>query len=121
MDFNSLNDESYIDLLQKTTILNYSFEDTFQAFDNKENFMFLDPPYHKVFSDYDKLGFTEDDHIKLSECFKTTKNKCLMVIGKTDFIVNLYKDYIVEEYDKKYSIDTKKNKSNSKHLIIKNY
>ena len=25
-----------------------------------------------------------------------------MIIGKTDFIVDLYKDYIISEYDKKY-------------------
>ena len=48
-----------------------------------------------------------------------------MIIGKTDFIVDLYKDYIVGEYDKKYRFKIHSNRVgdeiNTKHLIIKNY
>ena len=45
-----------------------------------------------------------------------------MVIGETDFIKDLYKDYIIEVYGKKYSITTYSKKVSSKtHLIIKNY
>lgn len=121
VDYLSLLDKNYSELLKKTNILNYSFEDIFKKYNDKDNFMFLDPPYHQVFSDYDKSGFIEKDHFNLSECFKKTKNKCLLIMGKTFFIKELYKDYIIEEYDKKYSIDTKEEKSNSKHLIIKNY
>ena len=48
-----------------------------------------------------------------------------MIRGKTDFIVDLYKDYIVDEYDKKYKFKLYNNRIgdeiNTKHLIIKNY
>lgn len=48
-----------------------------------------------------------------------------MVVGKTEFIENLYKDYIVDEYDKKYKFKIKDgrvgNEINNKHLIICNY
>ena len=48
-----------------------------------------------------------------------------MIIGKTDFICDLYKDYIVGEYDKKYRFKLHSgrvgNEINNKHLIIKNY
>ena len=48
-----------------------------------------------------------------------------MIIGKTDFIVDLYKDYIVDEYDKNYRFKIHSNRVgkeiNTKHLIIKNY
>ncbi len=48
-----------------------------------------------------------------------------MVIGKTPFIEELYKDYIVEEYDKKYKFKLYGGRVgdeiNTKHLVIKNY
>ena len=64
--------------------------------------MFLDPPYDSVFTEYGYCSFGKEDHIKLNTLFKQTKIKCLMIIGKTDFICDLYKDYIYGEYDKKY-------------------
>ena len=57
--------------------------------------------------------------------FKNTNIKCLMIIGKTDFICDLYKDYIVGEYDKAYKFKIYGGRVgdeiNKKHLIIKNY
>jgi DNA adenine methylase len=48
-----------------------------------------------------------------------------MIIGKTKFIQDLYKDYIIDEYDKKYKFKLYDNRIgdeiNSKHLIIKNF
>jgi hypothetical protein len=48
-----------------------------------------------------------------------------MIIGKTDYIVSLYKDYIKGEYDKKYKFKLYGNRIgseiNNKHLIICNY
>ena len=84
--------------------------------------MFLDPPYDSEFTDYGYCSFGKEEHEKLAECFKNTKIKCLMIIGKTDFISNLYKDYIVDEYDKKYRFKLHSgrvgNEINTKHLII---
>jgi DNA adenine methylase len=48
-----------------------------------------------------------------------------MIIGKTELIMELYKDFIVDEYDKKYKFKLYNNRIgdeiNTKHLIIKNY
>ena len=48
-----------------------------------------------------------------------------MIIGKTKFIEDLYKDYIVGEYDKKYRFKLHSGRIgdeiNTKHLIIINY
>ena len=45
-----------------------------------------------------------------------------MVIGKTDFIEELYDGYIVEQYHKNYDINSiNKNVEGSVHLIIKNF
>ena len=71
------------------------------------NFMFLDPPYDSEFTDYGYCTFGKEEQKKLAKCFKETNIKCLMIIGKTPFIEELYKDYIVGEYDKKYRFNVK--------------
>ena len=125
VSWKELEDERYCQLLNRTTILHLPFEDVFAQYNNEENFMFLDPPYDSKFTDYGYCSFTKDHHLRLAECFKTTKSKCMMVIGKTPFIEELYKDYIVSEFDKKYAFKLHSGRVgdeiNTKHLIILNY
>jgi DNA adenine methylase len=87
--------------------------------------MFLDPPYDSEFTDYGYCTFGKEEHKKLANCFKTTNIKCLMIIGKTPFIEELYKEYIVADYDKKYRFKLHSGRIgdeiNTKHLVIKNY
>jgi len=119
-----LNNE-YEQLLKSTDIMNTSFEEVFKKYNDESNFVFLDPPYDSEFTDYGYCSFGKEEHKRLAECFKTTKNKCLMIIGKTDFIVDLYKDYIVANYDKKYKFKLHSKRVGSEidanHLVIKNY
>ena len=116
-NFSVLQNEKYVYLLKNTTILNSSFEYIFENYNDPKNFMFLDPPYDCEIIDYGYCAFGKEEHKKLAECFKTTNIRCLMVIGKTDFIEELYDGYIVEQYHKNYDF----NKKNVIHLIIKNY
>lgn len=115
----------YENLLKRTEIFNSSFELLFDKFNSEHNFMFLDPPYDSEFTDYGYCKFGKKEHEKLAECFKTTKIKCLMIIGKTPLIEKLYKDYIVGEYPKKYRFKLHSGRIgdniNTTHLIIKNY
>jgi DNA adenine methylase len=124
-NYEILKDKAYEDLLKGSEILNKGFEYVFANYNNENNFMFLDPPYDSTFTDYGYCTFEQKDHKKLAECFKQTKIKCLMIIGKTDFICDLYKGYIVGEYDKKYRFKIHSgrvgNEINTKHLIIMNY
>lgn len=125
INYEVLNDENYTKLLQRTEIFNKDFEFIFNEYNDENNFVFLDPPYDSKFTNY-MTSFTHKDHERLFNCFKNTKNKCLMIIGKTDFITNLYSDYIIEEYNKKYKFRLLKERITSenidnKHLIIKNY
>lgn len=124
-NYEELKNKEYEKLLQQTEIFNKSFEYIFEKYDNEKNFMFLDPPYDSQFTDYGYCSFGKEEQRKLAECFKKTKIKCLMVIGKTPFIQELYKDYIVGEYDKKYRFKLHSgrvgNEINTKHLIIKNF
>jgi len=107
----------YTSLLQRTKIYNIDYKEIFKIYNNKNYFMFLDPPYDCKTNKYDKTVFTREHHIDLAELFKTTNNKCLMVIAETDFIRDLYVDYISETYDVQYKNTHKINK----HLVIKNY
>jgi DNA adenine methylase len=97
----------------------------FDTYDDPNNFVFLDPPYDSVFTDYGYCSFGKDEHIKLANCFKTTKNKCLMIIGDTPFIRDLYDGFIADEYDKKYRFKLHSGRIgdeiNTKHLVIKNF
>ena len=124
-NYEDLLKKEYSNVLKNTEIFNKSFEYVFENYNSKDNFMFLDPPYDSQFTDYGYCKFGKEEHIKLYECFKSTNIRCLMVIGKTDFIKELYKDYIVEEYDKKYRFKLYGGRVgdeiDNKHLIICNY
>jgi DNA adenine methylase len=125
INYEELKNKKYEELLKRTEIIKTGFEYVFENYNDENNFMFLDPPYDSEFTDYGYCEFGREEQEKLAECFKETKIKCLMIIGKTDFIEELYKDYIVGEYDKKYRFKLYAGRVgdeiNTKHLIIKNY
>ena len=125
INYNDLTNKGYEVLLNRTEILNKDFEYIFTTYNDENNFMFLDPPYDSEFTDYGYCQFGKEEQKKLAALFKTTKIKCLMIIGKTKFIEELYSGYIVAEYDKKYKFKLYDNRIgdeiNTKHLVIKNY
>jgi DNA adenine methylase len=125
INYEELKNKKYEELLQKTEVLNKNFDYIFNNYNDNNNFMFLDPPYDSEFTNYGYCSFGKEEHRKLAELFKKTKNKCLMIIGETDFIKELYSDYIVSSYDKKYRFKLHSGRINdsinNKHLIIKNY
>ena len=81
--------------------------------------------YDSVFTDYGFCVFAKEHHRRLAECFKNSKAKCLMVIGETPFIRELYEGYIKHSYPKKYRFKLLKgrvdDKINTNHLVICNY
>ena len=125
INYNELINKEYETLLGRTEILNKSFDYIFENYNDENNFMFLDPPYDSEFTDYGYCKFGKEEQKKLALLFKNTKIKCLMIIGKTKFIEELYNGYIVDEYDKKYKFKLYDNRIgdeiNTKHLVIKNY
>jgi DNA adenine methylase len=124
-NFEILKEEKYCELFKNTDVLCKDFTWIFENYNDKDNFMVLDPPYDSEFTDYGYCSFGKEEHRKLAELFKTTKIRCLMIIGKTDFIEELYKDYIVKEYPKKYKFKLHSgrvsSKINTNHLVIKNF
>ena len=125
INYIDLKNKHYEELLHRTEILNNDFEYIFETYNDENNFMFLDPPYDSAFTDYGYCQFGKEEHIKLADLFKNTKIRCLMVIGKTKFIEELYKDYIIDEYEKKYKFKLHSGRVgdeiNTMHLVIKNY
>ena len=125
INYTDLKNKDYELLLSKTQILNKDFNYIFENYNDENNFMFLDPPYDSEFTDYGYCQFGKKEQEELARLFKDTKIKCLMIIGKTKFIEDLYKDYIIDEYDKKYKFKLYDNRIgdeiNIKHLIIKNF
>lgn len=121
----SLLTAEHHNLLKNAEIFNYSYEDIF-AMAKEDDFIFLDPPYDCVFSDYGnetmKDGFGEERHRKLAEGFRKLKCKALMVIGKTQLTEELYGDLVVAEYEKSYAVNIKNRfKSESQHILVANY
>lgn len=106
-----------------TSIYNLDFEDFLNLFNFNENdFIFLDPPYDSEFSTYDNNSFDRDEQIRLYNCIKNIKAKWMLIIKKTDFIYDLYKEFNIYEYNKNYLVSFKnRNTKNVKHLVITNY
>lgn len=116
---------SHSKLLQRAEIYNTDYTEIFNMC-CEDDFVFLDPPYDCVFSDYGneeyKEGFNEDDHRQLAKNFANLPCKALMVIGRTPLTEELYKGYIVDEYDKNYTVNIRNRfKSAAKHIVIANY
>lgn len=121
----SLVTKKHRDLLSNTEIYNTDYIEIFKMANNND-FIFLDPPYDCIFSDYGneeyKYGFEEKNHVELANSFRLLKCKALMVIGRTALTENLYKDLIVDEYIKSYSVNIRNRfKSSASHIIITNY
>ena len=125
VNFELIKDEDYTKLLKRTEVKLASFEDIFNEYNDGGNFVFLDPPYDSVFKNYGYCQFGPEYQKRLANIFKTTKNKCLMIIGDSELIRELYSGYIVDSYFKKYMFKIHSGRvsgdSGNQHLIIKNY
>ena len=112
--------------LSRTTIENLDFEDFLKKWSpQKEDFIFLDPPYDSDFSTYAQNEFTKDDQKRLADylCYKC-QAKWMMIIKYTPFIYSLYqnKGLTISTFDKKYLVSfMNRNDKKAEHLIILNY
>lgn len=124
-NYEELKNPDYRRLLQNAQIMNNDFEDVFNNCNSPNNFCFIDQPYDSVFTDYGYCRFDKKDQERLAKCFKATTMKCLMVVGETDYIRELYDGYIVDSYPKKYRFKLHSKRVgddiNNNHLVIKNY
>lgn len=116
---------SHSKLLQRAELFNTDYSDIFNMC-REDDFVFLDPPYDCIFSDYGneeyREGFNEDNHRQLANDFANLPCKALMVIGCTPMTEELYRGYIVDEYEKNYAVNIRNRfKSAAKHIVVANY
>ena len=116
---------SHSKLLQRADIFNTDYSEVFKMCES-DDFVFLDPPYDCVFSDYGneeyKEGFNDENHKRLANDFVNLPCKALMVIGKTPLTEHLYRGYIIDEYEKKYAVNIRNRfKAAAKHIVVANY
>ena len=121
----SILTEAHHNLLQNTEILNGDYREVF-ALAQPDDFVFLDPPYDCIFSDYGNVeyrdGFNEACHRQLAEDFFNLGCKALMVIGATPLTMELYGGHIVAQYDKNYSVNIRNRfQAEAIHIIVTNF
>lgn len=121
----SLITKKHSDLLATAEICNDDYKAVFEK-TRSDDFIFLDPPYDCVFSDYGnekyKNGFNDDCHIALAEDFKNLHCKALLVIGRTPLTEKLYGQMIVDEYVKSYAVNIRNRfKAAATHILVSNY
>lgn len=117
--------EQHSVLLQRANLFNLDYSEIFNM-SQQGDFIFLDPPYDCVFSDYGneeyRDGFSEENHRQLAQDFRNLGCMALMVIGRTPLTEELYNGLIVAEYGKQYAVNIRNRfRSTSNHLIITNY
>jgi len=113
-------------ILSNTIIETMDFEDFFQKYIlTDDDFVFLDPPYDSDFSKYEQNSFTLEDQIRLSKCLVNLNAKFILIIKKTDFIMDLYRDkpgVNITSFEKTYLYNVRgRNNRKTEHLLICNY
>lgn len=91
----------------------------------KDDLVYLDPPYHNTFTNYnaDTFGETQQRELKLFVDRLTEKGVNVMLSNSaTDFIKDLYKEYTIVNITTKYSLGGKgADRGNKQEVLIKNY
>lgn len=114
-----------IELFRNTEIYNLDFEEFLNMIKpEKEDFIFLDPPYDSDFSDYESRSFNRSDQERLADFLYTTSGQFILIIKDTPFISNLYtgkKGIRMLNFDKQYTYNVRgRNDRDVSHLIITN-
>lgn len=111
---------------RKSKIYNLDFEQFLKSTNpQKDDFIFLDPPYDSEFSTYAQNAFTKDDQKRLANYLITEcKAKWMMIIKYTDFIYSLYnkEGITIRTFNKEYVVSfMNRNDKHVTHLLITNY
>lgn len=121
----SLYDENNLqqlhNFLQNVDIKVQSFE---KIKPDKADFVYLDPPYHQVFTQYTDKDFGHDDQVALADFVNELSNNGVYVMlsnSDTDLIRDLYSNFNVEIIDAPRSINCKGNNRTGKEVVITNY
>lgn len=112
--------------LQNTVIECMDFEAFLTKYrPEKEDFLFLDPPYDTEFNTYAGNAFTLQDQERLAQyLLEDCAAQFMLVIKNTPTIMSLYaaKGLHIRTFSKKYMVSFQdRNDKNAEHLIITNF
>lgn len=126
-------EEKLVRHLGKTVIGNLDFYEFMQKYrPDREDFVFLDPPYDTEFSTYARNEFNKDDQARLADyLIRECEASFMIVIKNTEYIASLYPPGMrtanggrlrVMAFDKKYMVSFQdRNDKEAQHLLITNY
>ena len=114
--------------LQIVTIYNKDFEDVCSTVE-KDDFVYFDSPYLPKsktanFTAYSKDGFTEEDHIRLSNLYKKLDKKgakLMLSNNNVPKVKELYEGYRIIPLITKCSINSDGSNRTSKEVLVINY
>lgn len=114
--------------LKRVDIRNGDFEMVIHDI-SKNDFVYFDPPYHKLggysdFNRYTEMKFHENDQFRLASLcneLDSTGVKWALSNSNTDFIKRLYQGYNIHEIDARREINLNSANRNIKELLITNY
>jgi len=116
-------------VLQNVKIVLGSFEKCLQ-YAEKDDMIYLDPPYFPIsktanFTNYTKEIFGENEQYRLKKVFdELDKRGCKVLLSNSycELILDLYKDYKIEEVRAKRAINSLGSKRGKiKEVLIRNY
>lgn len=113
------------ELFKNTIIKNQDFEQLFNSYKfDRNDFIFLDPPYDTDFSDYENKVFDKSDQERLSHCLRKTDANFILIIKNTPFVYSLYEGrngIKMDSFEKTYLYNVKgRNERDVEHLIVYN-
>ena len=106
------------------------FEEFLLKYAKKEDFVYLDPPYHPVskysdFKRYTKEFFGEKEQIRLANIFRTLDERgCKLLLSNSysDLPIKLYKDYeIITVMAKRRINKDSTGRGEVKEILVRNY
>lgn len=114
------------EVLQNTEIVHSDYLNTLKKYAEKDDFIFLDPPYYPVgkFSDfkrYTKEFFYHEDHLNLKNEFdRLVKLGCNVILTNSNhpFILDLYRDYEIRIIDTKRLISSNPETRNGQDIVV---
>lgn len=112
----------YAERLKPVSIENLDFRDFIKQYDSDTTFFYLDPPYVGTENYYkNKKTFDLKDHKDLCKTLKSIKGKFLLSYNDCELVRNLYKNFIIETLETKYSINMQTQNVKRKELLVRNY
>jgi DNA adenine methylase len=103
----------------RVVIEHLDYADLIKRYDKPETLFYLDPPYHEA-PTYKHNFHDIEDYVKMCDVLKNIKGKFVFSINSHPDIIEIFKDFNIENVNLKYTIGKKEQKDVTE-LLISNY